>query len=127
MGVKRKLSDLHRRLKRINRRNAKRKKAKENNSINYGTLEPRRVLNAAPVAQADFFYTPQNTVLHITEENGLLSSAFDLEESYFNEEVQKKAQEFSTTSQGGSLVGYDGDRSSYWPGTGPVIGNSFLL
>ena len=117
MGVKRKLSDLHRRLKRINRRKAKRKKAKEQNSCNYGTLEPRRVLNAAPVAQADFFYTPQNTVLHITEENGLLSSAFDLEESYFDEEVQKKATEFSTTTAGGSLLAFETGEFFYVPPT----------
>jgi len=82
MAVQQKLADVHRRLKRLNKKNNRRRKAKQV-SHSYETLELRRLLavNVAPVGQNDLLYTTDvDAVLTIDQfEDGLLANDYDLD------------------------------------------------
>ena len=129
MAVKKTLREVHRRINRLNRKKNKRKKAKSNGQHNYETLEPRRVLNAAPVGNADrHYYTDIGVDLQISANEGLVVNDFDLEESRLGVEggVTRKAKQFTPTDQGGSLLAFETGAFYYIPPTNFEGIDSFL-
>ena len=121
MAVRQRLEKIHRRLKRLDRKRSKRRKAKQAQGLQYGNLEPRRVLNAVPIAQPDrLYYTAVDTNLFV-ESGGLLDNDYDLEQDSLGivgGSTDKRAVNFSQTAQGGSLVAFADGNFNYYPPTG---------